>query len=369
MVCLAIAYPVFASQAPAPQQGESPRLSRDVALNVAAAVWTPTDIEMKPGERAVFKATGTGRCGQDAEFGPAGIPRGFRDLLRVLPVQSGRGALIGRIGEADVALPFAIGASAETVTAAGGTLALGINRADNDPCTAGFTVHVDVFPPSGGAKTVVAKRVDAIDGIDAGLLAKIPRRVRDAQGNAGDMVNFLIVGSDAAMQRVFKTAGWVNVDADVRGAIINGVLGSLSKEAYLTMPMSQLYLFDRPQDFGWAHAEPIKVVESRHHLRVWKAPMTVGTATLWTGAATHDIGFERDQRNNGVTHKIDPNVDLEREYVEKTLTRTGIATEFTYVTPKDALREASTATGGTFQSDGRILVIKLDEVAGSTAAR
>ena len=89
--------------------------------------------------------------------------------------------------------------------------------------------------------------------------------------------------------------------------------------------------------------------------------MTVAGATLWTGAATHDIGFERDQRNNGVTHKIDPNIDLEREYVEKTLTGTGIVTEFTYVLPKDALREAKTATGGTFQSDGRVLVLRLGE--------
>ncbi len=41
-------------------------------------------------------------------------------------------------------------------------------------------------------------------------------------------------------------------------------------------------------------------------------------------AATHDIGFERDQRNNGVTHKIDPAIDGEREYVNDTLSSTGL---------------------------------------------
>ena len=361
---LALSLSVVASQTPAPAQKETARISRDVKLS-AASIWTTTDIELQPGERAVFTATGTGRCGPENEFGPAGLPRGFRDLLRVLPVQSGRGALIGRVGDADVGLPFTIGASGETVATGGGKLALGINRAENDPCTPAFTVHVDVFPARGEANTLVAKRVDALNGVDEALLAKLPRRVRDRQGNAGDMVNFLILGSDAAMQRAFKNAGWVTVDADVVGAVITGVLGSLSKEAYLTMPMSQLYLFDRPQDFGWAHAEPIRVVASRHHLRVWKAPMTVAGATLWTGAATHDIGFERDQRNNGVTHKIDPNIDLEREYVEKTLTGTGVVTEFTYILPKDALRQAKTATGGTFQSDGRLLVLRLGETAES----
>jgi hypothetical protein len=175
------------------------------------------------------------------------------------------------------------------------------------------------------------------------------------------MVNFLLLGSEAAMQKVFKAAGWVTVDADVRDALISGVLASLSKEAYLTLPMSPLYLFDRPQDFGWAHAEPIKVAASRHHLRVWRARSKGAGATLWAGAATHDIGFDRDRRNNGVTHRIDPDVDLEREYVEKTLTRTGLVTEFTYVMPKNPVKEAKTATGGTFRSDGRVLVLRLVE--------
>lgn len=169
------------------------------------------------------------------------------------------------------------------------------------------------------------------------------------------------------MKAVFSTAGWVTVDPDVKGALLSGFISSLSKEAYLTLPMSTLYLFGRPQDYGWAHAEPIKVAASRHHLRVWRAPFLVDGATAWVGAATHDIGFERDKRNNGITHKIDPNIDFEREYVEATLTGTGLVSEFTYFLPANPLLEAKTATGGTFHSDGRVLVLKLSEAAASSA--
>jgi hypothetical protein len=80
---------------------------------------------------------------------------------------------------------------------------------------------------------------------------------------------------------------------------------------------------------------------------------------LWCIAATHDIGFERDQRNNGVTHKIDPAIDGEREYVNGTLSGTGLVTQRDHVTPADALTTAKTATGGEFHSDGRILVLVL----------
>jgi hypothetical protein len=135
------------------------------------------------------------------------------------------------------------------------------------------------------------------------------------------------------------------------------------------MPMSALYLFGRSQDYGWAHAEPIKVVASRNHLRIWKAPFDVGGQTLWIGAATHDIGFDRDQRNDGITHKIDPDIDLEREYVEKTLNATGLIAEVAHALPTDALKEAKTATGGSFHSDGRVLILKLSDSVSGVSAR
>ena len=50
---------------------------------------------------------------------------------------------------------------------------------------------------------------------------------------------------------------------------LNALMGSLEKKDYLTMPMSTLFLFNRPQDYGFAHAEPVKVAMSRNHLRAW----------------------------------------------------------------------------------------------------
>jgi hypothetical protein len=134
------------------------------------------------------------------------------------------------------------------------------------------------------------------------------------------------------------------------------------------MPMSILYLFGRPQDYGWAHAEPIQVVMSRNHLRIWKAPFEVNGQMAWVGAATHDIGFERDQRNNGLTHKIDPDIDLERNFVEKTLTSTGLVSEVEHFTPQNPLTTAKTATGGEFHSNGQVLILKLNNQAKTPTA-
>jgi len=340
------------------------RLSQEVQLTGDES-WIDTGVEVQAGEHVLITATGKLRYADaKADNGPDGLARGFKDLLRVLPFNdAGRGALIGRIGDKDIAQPFLIGARRDVLAPVSGRLSVGINQTTSDSGDGNYAVRVEVYALEDGNARVVARQVDSLPGIDNALFSKIPRRIGDKQGNPGDMVNFLIVGSEAAMQRVFTTAGWVKVDADVKATVLHGLIESLSKESYLTMPMSPLYLFSRPQDYGWAHAEPISVVESRNHLRIWKAPFQVNGATLWVGAATHDIGFERDQRNNGLTHKIDPDIDLERDYVEKTLASTGLVTELTHFLPDNPMKEARTATGGTFHSNGQVLILKLDESA------
>jgi hypothetical protein len=334
--------------------------------------WTDTGISLEPGQRILVTAEGTLRYSDaKADNGPEGLTRGFKDLIRILPFNdAGRGALIGKIGDPDVAQPFLIGARKDVVAPISGKLSIGINQATSDTGDGSYTVKVTVYAADGNAPSEVARQVPSIPGIDNSLFSKIPRRIGDKEGNPGDMVNFLILGSEDDMKKTFTTAGWVHVDADVKATILAGALASFSKESYLTMPMSPLYLFDRPQDYGWAHAEPISVVASRNHLRIWKAPCTVNGQTLWVGAATHDIGFERDQRNNGLTHKIDPDIDLERDYVEKTLSSTGLVAEVTHFLPHKPLQEAKTATGGSFHSNGQVLVLKLanSEKSSSSAA-
>ena len=340
------------------------RLSQEAQLTGDDS-WVDTGIDVQPGEHLIVNATGSLRYADAKnDNGPDGLARGFKDLLRVLPFnEAGRGALIGNIGDKDTSRPFLLGAHKDVVAPIAGRLSLAINQASDDTGSGTYVVRIEVYSPEGGAAPAVAKEVSSIPGIDQALFSKIPRRVSDKEKNPGDMVNFLILGPEAAMQQVFTAGGWVKVDADVKGTILHGFIESISKESYLTMPMSQLYLFDRPQDYGWAHAEPISVVRTRNHLRIWKAPFQVKGETLWIGAATHDIGFERDQRNNGVTHKIDPDIDLERDYVEKTLVSTGKVAEICHFLPDNPLKEAKTATGGGFHSNGQVLILKLEESA------
>ena len=354
-----------ASKPATPATADGKKVSSKNMTLKGDTVWTDTGVTVEPGQHIVVTAEGKLRYSDAKEDnGPEGLARNFKDLIRILPDNAaGRGALLARIGDPDTAQPFVVGAHKNAVAPVGGKLFLGINQASVDTGDGSYTVKLEIFAGDGNAVREVAKEVTSMRGIDNTLFAKIPRRIADQQGNPGDMVNFLVLGDEAQMKQVFTSAGWVTVDASVESTILAGAIASFSKESYLTMPMSPLYLFGRHQDYGWAHAEPITVVASRNHLRIWRAPFTVNGRMAWIGAATHDIGFERDQRNNGITHKIDPDIDLEREYVDKTLSSTGYVAEVMHFTPTNAMTEAHTATGGSFHSDGRVLILKLSEVS------
>jgi hypothetical protein len=352
-------------------------------LDVASSKqWVDTNIDLRTSEKISVSARGqityppsqSSKSQTAQTFGPDGLSRSWKDLIHQYAVtDAGHGALIGRLGSDAAAQPFLVGASKQYTAPVAGRLFLGLNQSmkDAEGAQGSFHVTIDVVDPglSDAAAGIAGGPAESpISGITTDLLEKIPRRVTDPRGNPGDMVNVLIVGTQDEVVNVFTTAGWVQVDKSVQDTVLEGALATLSKKDYLTMPMSTLYLFNRAQDYGFAHAEPVKVAMSRNHLRLWKSPYEVDGRPVWCVAATHDIGFERDQRNNGVTHKIDPAIDGEREYVNSTLSETGFVLKRDHVTPPNALTEAKTATGGTFHSDGRVVVLVLKSGTKATSA-
>jgi hypothetical protein len=364
----------------------APRIHR---LDIdAVKQWIDTNLDVRSGEILRISASGqvtyppAGKNPAERTFGPEGLPRGWSDIVHNYAVpDANHGELVARVGSGDAAQPFPLGLAKDFTAPVAGRLFLGINQTDNDAAVAKGMFHVtieilDPGPDTPAAKAVGGPPESKIAGITPALLKSIPRRVSDREGNPGDLINILIVGTEEQVVRAFTEAGWVHVDRTVQETVVAGLIDSLQKKDYLTMPMSELYLFDRPQDYGFAHAEPVRVAMSRNHLRIWKAPaeLEIEGRPLWCVAATHDIGFERDERNNNLTHQIDPAIDGEREYVNDTLSGTGLVAARQHVTPPGSLDRsgrpipltAKTATGGTFHSDGRILVLILLNAGNTT---
>jgi LssY C-terminus len=320
----------------------------------ASGGWVDTGLALNPGDKVSISADGSLNVGQGIQAGPDGMARSWRDVIQSLPLNSaGRGALIARIGTDPAVVPFLVGATKEFSATRPGHLFLRVNLGQNESLDGSYKAIVQHTPAGSSAATAAELK------FDPSLLAKIPRRVTDGSGGVGDMVNFVLIGAQEQVLDAFTSGGWVQVDRTKGEAVVHAIFSTIQKQSYLEMPMSELYLFGRPQDYGMARAEPVAVVQTRHHLRIWKAPFQVDGHDVWVGAATHDLGFEKDQRNGGVTHRIDPNIDEERDFVRASLTEGGGITASSYVIPSDPIKDARTATGGSFHSDGRLIVMEL----------
>jgi hypothetical protein len=359
----------------------TPAAGNDYSFDVSTTQsWTDTGVDLQTGDVLNITAGSSKKCD------PLGVSGGSTEGL---PVASALpGALIAKLQAQGVPIP--VGSSKEVNVDATGHLFLGINAGDNPPCKGSFAVKVhrqaqaasnrgdvlkqqlataaEIFlagqlgiQPGGSAATTAAPALKISNApLDSGLRKDIdglPRRVNDQFKNLGDMVNFVIIGSQQQVQSALDTANFHVADTDDKKAVLEAAMMTYENKDYLAMPMSTLYLFNRPQDFGYEQAEPIAMVASRHHFRLWKAPFTWNGQTVWVGAGTHDIGFAKDKRNGNVTHKIDPNVDGERENIGSSLQKGGKVKSMSYYLPPNPVQDAKNATGDGYKSDGRILVI------------
>ncbi|MGH9612358.1 MAG: hypothetical protein ACRD4P_04690, partial [Bryobacteraceae bacterium] len=135
-------------------------------LDVQAGDWVDTGIDLRVDDVAVITATGTITVAQGRSTGPAGLSRGFRDLLKAYPVnEAGLGALIGRIGSSDAAVPFPIGEAKRLEAPRAGRLFLAVNKSGNDSADGTFHVTVE-FQSRGSEKPV------SIDGLKLPTITK-----------------------------------------------------------------------------------------------------------------------------------------------------------------------------------------------------
>ena len=190
------------------------------------------------------------------------------------------------------------------------------------------------------------------------VLATLPRRARGSGGQAEDLVNMLIVGSEQDMKIAFQAAEWVSVSNASPAPSHDAFLG-LPEEAYVARPLYELYLFGRPQDYSFAHTELVTVVPARHYVRTWRSPSVVNRQALWVGAAAHDRGPWWNSRAGEVSYSMAPDPDSERDFVRDTLSATGLVRAYGYVRFTDRDGQAGTAADFRVPTDGRVLVITL----------
>ncbi len=200
---------------------------------------------------------------------------------------------------------------------------------------------------------------------------RVPRFTRTADGLLADPVNIILIGSEEMLRRTFIAAGWYEADPLTFKSATKMIWAFVNNKPYPTAPFSLLYLFGRRQDFGFQ--QPIgNSPRHRHHIRFWAAnldpekditnfkywlqthALDPNQPVMWVGSGAKDIGFGLTRLTYQLSHKVDKNIDEERDHIVASLRQTGLLVKENYFDPGRFII-------GKYKSDGRILTAYIEQ--------
>jgi hypothetical protein len=189
------------------------------------------------------------------------------------------------------------------------------------------------------------------------MINLLPPRVLNGEGREGDMLNLVFLAREDELQEAFARAGWLAADKSIPRIVWRLIW---RRTQYKEFPMNRLYVFGRPQDYSFVLPDPALIVARRHHVRIWRTDREVDGIPLWVGAATHDVSIELVIHKLRLFHRIDPNVDDERDFIASDLAETWQPTRVEYLRSAESVLSAQTATGQSYHSDGKMLFLELN---------
>jgi len=137
-------------------------------------------------------------------------------------------------------------------------------------------------------------------------------------GVLGDPINLALDGSEADIHAAMTRAGWVRADELTIRSSWGIVLSSVLRRPYPQAPVSSLFLFGQRQAFAYQQ-EVDGNASQRHHVRFWPVPegwkLPGGFQVGWLAAATYDRAVGISLFTLQVTHRVDADIDIERDYV------------------------------------------------------
>ena len=199
---------------------------------------------------------------------------------------------------------------------------------------------------------------ERIDGHPA--LARSPRHTTTAQGRQGDAINVAFIGTEEELHRMFAAAGWYAADPITLETSIRIAADVVVHKPYAHAPVSDLYVWDRKQDA--AFEQPVgDSPKQRHHVRFWcSREVDRQGEPLWLGAATYDERVELSRTTGGITHKIGPEIDRERNKLVNDTARAGVLDGYYWVDPFHKDRQGRNGGGDPYVTDGRLAVGVID---------
>ncbi len=189
------------------------------------------------------------------------------------------------------------------------------------------------------------------------LVVSAPMRTYTKNNALSDPTNLMFLGTEQQLVSAFGESGWIEAGNLGLKSAAMVAQATIRQTGVKNAPVSSLYLQGRTPDLVFQKS--LDTFAKRHHIRVWKLNSTYQGQEVWVGAATHDIATENARGYTKWTHRIDPHIDRERDWVETDLLFSGTATGYLDIERPKAPKKLANATGDDIVTDGKMTVVKL----------
>jgi len=189
------------------------------------------------------------------------------------------------------------------------------------------------------------------------LVTAAPLRVYTKDNKPSDLTNLMFIGSQQQLVAAFQEAGWFEADSLSMGSAAKSIQATIRGAGYTNAPVSLLMINGKPPDLVFQKS--LDTFAKRHHIRIWKEPGTYQGRDVWIGAATHDIAISTAKAKTKWSHRIDPHIDREREWIETDLLYSGTATSYALIDRPHVPKSTTNATGDELLTDGQLSVIEI----------
>ncbi|MGN8026442.1 LssY C-terminal domain-containing protein [Microbacterium sp. 22242] len=191
-------------------------------------------------------------------------------------------------------------------------------------------------------------------------------RTRTADGLLGDPVNLGVDGTSAQLDAVMTRAGWHRADEITAASTWGIIVSTLTRRSYATAPVSPLMLFGRRHDVAYQQ-EVDGNPRQRHHVRFWHCPpgwlLPGGAKTDWLGAGSFDTDVGLSLFTLQVTHRIDEDTDIERDFVVHSACQADAAVNVRTLHDFTTGYHSRNGGGDRFITDGDLPILDLTAVA------
>jgi hypothetical protein len=160
--------------------------------------------------------------------------------------------------------------------------------------------------------------------IDQKTIDSLPRNCVNLVGQPMDPINLIFVGTESGIRHAFERCGWDGVHPSTPIHLTLGFLSSIFNRSYRKGPFMPLFISVGLQDLAFQkHTRKNKFAE-RHHVRIWRTRHALKDGRrIWVGAATHEVGMKAVLTPPFVVHKMNPDLDYERDYIAAALIECG----------------------------------------------